>query len=216
MLHKILVGAKEPWFAGGRTDVINPKVNPLSVGDPYVDANVNPLLKKGVPEDQKQLLASARSQKALFAPPLEKPFISSAGGNKNSVHPNDLFDIIGEAEESGGVLLRAMGTTSRFGLAESVDNRPPNGSAPAPPLRASTIRSNRPRINKFTIKAKAIRGEIQTKISNAGGNALDFGKADAFGLSGVARYQGGIAGEKSNGVQAHGEIIDPYASSDED
>ena len=212
LVHDVLTKDKGPWFAGGRTDIINPKVTPLSSGDPYVDANLNPLLKKGV-ATQKQLSGSAQSQKALFAPPLEKPFVSSAGGNKSSVHPNDLFDIIGDAEESGGVLNRAMGTTSRFGLPESVDNRPPGGSAPAPPLRASTIRSNRPRINKFTIKAKAVRGEMHS--SKMGGT--DFGKVDSFGLSGVAHYEKHIGQEKGDAMQAGGEILDPYASSgDED
>ena len=211
LLHNVLTKDKGPWFAGGKTDIINPKIVPLSTGDPYVDVNMNPLLKKGV-ATQKELSGSAQSQKALFAPPLEKPFVSSAGGNKSSVHPNDLFDIIGDAEESGGVLNRAMGTSSRFGLPESVDNRPPGGSAPAPPLRASTIRSNRPRINKFTIKAKAVRGEMHS--SNM--DAINFGKADSFGLSGVAHYEKQVGEEKGDAIQAGGEILDPYASSDDE
>ena len=200
LLHQILTREKGPWFAGGKTDVINPKPQPLSSGDPYVDPNINPLLKKGVPESEKQLIESAKSQKALFNPPLKRAFYPRAGGNKSSAHPNDLFDIIGDAEESGGVLQRAMGTTSRFGLPESCDNRPPGGSAPAPPLRASTIRSNRPRINKFTIKAKAVHS----------GTDVGAMERDQFGLSGVVAYQ------KQEGEGQQEMTADPYASSDDD
>jgi hypothetical protein len=207
LLHSILTREKGPWVAGGRTNIINPVIQPLSNGDPYVDSNMNPLLKKGVPESEKQLAESAKSQKALFDPPLKRAFYPRAGGNKSSAHPNDLFDIIGDAEESGGVLNRAMGTTSRFGLPESCDNRPPGGSAPAPPLRASTIRSNRPRINKFTIKAKAMQGGVDGISASRPSS-----KPDKFGLSGVASYLK-VTGDEG-GVE--GEVAADYASSSDD
>lgn len=153
-LHKILTADKGAWFAGGKTNVINSATVPLSTGDPYIDANLNPLLKRGVPKDQKQLLESARLQKPLFIPPLDRPFYSRSGGNKSSTLPSDLFDVIGEAEESGGVTNRKFGTTSRFGVPESCDNRPPGGVLPAPPPRASTMRTSRPRVNMIRIKAR--------------------------------------------------------------
>ena len=108
--------------------------------------------------------------------------------------------------------MRAMGTTSRFGLPESCDNRPAGGTAPAPPLRASTIRSNRPRINKFTIKARAMQGGAHGDINFSDPASLQK-NSDQFGLSGVASYQ------KVTGKEAEDKgkmATDPYDSSDDD
>lgn len=159
-LHKILTADKGSWFAGGKTTIIDHLEVPLSTGDPYLDLNMNPLLKRGVPRDQKQLLESARSQKALFAPPLDRPFYSRTGGNKSTVQPNDVFDIIGEAEETGGVTQRKYGITSRFGVPESCDNRPPGAVLPAPPARASTLRTTRPRVQTYTVKAAPLASSV--------------------------------------------------------
>jgi len=155
VLHKILTADKGgSWFAGGKVRLLDQSAPPLNASEPYVDPNMNPLLKRGVPRDQKQLLESARSQKALFDPPLERPFYLRSGGNKSAVLPNDVFDVIGEAEETGGVTQRKYGTTSRFGVPESCDNRPPGGVLPAPPARASTLRTSRPRVNTYQIKVR--------------------------------------------------------------
>lgn len=153
-LHKILTADKGSWFAGGKTTIIDHEDVPLSTGDPYVDLNLNPLLKRGVPRDQKQLLESARSQKPLFIPALERPFYNRTGGNKSAVQPNDVFDIIGEAEETGGVTQRKFGVSSRFGVPDSCDNRPPGAVLPAPPARASTLRTTRPRVQTYQVKTK--------------------------------------------------------------
>lgn len=115
----------------------------MAVGEPYMDPWANPMLVKGVPENQKQLLESARTQKPLFIKSFEKPFVSKVGGNRSSTLANDIFDVIAEAEESGGAIHRHLGTqTTRFGLPESVDARSSlrfeSDIIPKPPMKTST------------------------------------------------------------------------------
>ena len=199
-LHKILTADKGSWFAGGKVRLLDQSAPPLNASEPYIDANLNPLLKRGVPRDQKQLLESARSQKALFDPPLERPFYQRSGGNKSSVMPNDVFDVIGDAEETGGVTQRKYGTTSRFGVPESCDARPPGGVLPAPPARASTLRTSRPRVNTYQIKVRPGTG---------GGGA--------GGLP-VAAQQTGWQGQGGGGYADDDarRQADPYWSSDDE
>lgn len=176
-LHKILVASKGAWFAGGKTKLLDKDAPPLNASEPYMDANKNPLLMRGVPRSQKQLLESAKTQRALFNPPLDRPFYSRSGGNKSAVQPNDVFDVIGEAEETGGVTQRKYGTTSRFGVPESCDNRPPGHVLPAPPPRASTLRTTRPRVNTYQLKVKpssAGQGGLrQAALATGAGPAQD-------------------------------------------
>lgn len=147
-LHKILTRGKGDFFAGGRTKVIDKSAAPLhAMHEPYLDTWANPLLVKGVPENQKQLLESSRVQKPLFKKTFDRPFVTGVGGNRSAVLPNDLFDVIAEAEESGGAIHRNLGASTRFGLPASADGRYGGSSTiPMAPLRASaTIRSVRPR-----------------------------------------------------------------------
>eukprot|EP00605_Chrysophyceae_sp_TOSAG23-4_P000038 GSChrysophyteH1.ASY1.ANO1.40.1 assembled CDS len=225
-LHKILTRDKGEFFAGGKTKIIDKGMEPLSTGDKYVDANLNPLLKKGVPESQRQLLESARTQKALFDPPLERPFYSRTGGNQSAAHDNGLFDIIGDALQSGGVTQRALGTSARFGIPDNCDNRPPGGVLPEPPIRSSTMRVSRPRINKLSIKAKAVdRKSVAmglTGIADYGGrqgSPDDERAGGQFFSDGSVSPQGWDDGGNSpsnNMQQTNQEIVDPFASSDED
>lgn len=143
-LHRILTAGKGNFTAGGTTAIINQTPVPLSVGDPFMDSWANPLMVKGVPKDQKQLMESSYHHKALFAGPVERPFVSRVGGNKSTTLANDLFDVIAEAEETGGAVQRQLGTsTTRFGLPASVDNRL-DGTIPMPPVRTScTVKSTR-------------------------------------------------------------------------
>ena len=145
LLHKLLTASKGSWQCGGKTTIIDHNDAPLCVGDPFVDAWGNPLKRRGVPESQKQLLESTYTRKALFVTHEERPFYVRTEGNKSSVLANDLFDVIAEAEESGGTAQRYMGTSARFGLPTSADNRPAggNGTIPAPPLRTSTVKNAR-------------------------------------------------------------------------
>jgi len=194
MLHKILTADKGYWFAGGKTRIIDHDEVPLSIGDPYVDQNMNPLLKKGVPKNQQQLLESARLQKALFIPPLERPFYPRSGGNRSHVQPNDLFDVIGDAEETGGVTERRLGVTSRFGVPESCDYRPPGGVLPSPPARARTLKTTRPRVSTYSIRVKPMaQADPKATITNA------------------TRFDG----EEGEEGETQG-IVDPWASSDEE
>lgn len=208
-LHRILTADKEPWVAGGKTDIINNNAQPLNSGDPYVDSNLNPLLKKGVPASEEQLKESGRVQKTLWQPPLARPFYLNASGNKSSTLPNDLFDVIGDAQQSGGVTMRALGTSKRFGVPDSCDNRPPGGVLPEPPLRASIMRHTRPRVNKLTIRTKPA-ALMETN--------------DGYGLSGVVPYEkrelmDGMEAQEANGESnqlERGSQAEPFDSSDDE
>ncbi len=151
-LHRIITKGKGSFFAGGKTKLIDHNIAPISAGDPYVDPWANPLMVRGVPNSEKQLRESAHIRKPLFVPHLERPFYTLSGGNKSSVLPNQLFDVILEAEESGGPAQRHLGHTKRFGVPDTCDNRPATEldrkegeTLPAPPPRASAIVKGRPR-----------------------------------------------------------------------
>jgi len=115
------------------------KVKPLCDGDPYMDAWSNPVLMRGIPQNQKEFLQSTYSRKSLFSRVPDRPCYLATGGNKSTVLPNDLFDVIQDAEKSGGVTLRHIGTTKRFGLSDNCDFRPANSILPAPPLRSTAL-----------------------------------------------------------------------------
>lgn len=142
---------KKAWQCGGKTNIINKDLAPLSTGDPYMDPWANPMLKKGVPENTAQLLESSRLQRPLFITVPEKPFVSRVGGNKSSTMPNDVFDTIAEAEETGGAHQRHRGAnTTRFGLSKNMDSRT-DGKLPAPPLRASSrLKSTKQSLKVYT------------------------------------------------------------------
>lgn len=144
VLHRILTAAKGTFQAGGKTNIINKDTVPLSVGNPYMDPWANPMMVKGVPKDQKQLMDSTRSFKPLFTQPftpLAQPFYPRSGGNKSTTGPNDVFDTIAEAEETGGSAQRFRGTGNRFGLSANMDNRT-DGTIPKPPIRTSLLNTN--------------------------------------------------------------------------
>lgn len=143
--HRVITKNKKSFFAGGKTNIIDKETEPLSAGYPYMDPWANPYFVKGVPENTQQLHDSSRLQKALFVTKNpDKPFVSRVGGNKSSTLPNDTFDTIAEANETGGAIQRHKGTsTERFGLAKSMDARVHGGIEdrllPNPPVRASFV-----------------------------------------------------------------------------
>jgi hypothetical protein len=108
-----------------------------------MDTYRNPYAIRGVPNSTKQLHESVIAGKALFQLTPSRPFYTRADGNKSTTLPNNIFDVIAEAEETGGAAQRHLGTsTSRFGISQSMDNRPPEGNStiPPPPLRTSTVK----------------------------------------------------------------------------
>ena len=78
---------------------------------------------RGVPASQEELEKSYNDGKPYFIRKLARPFYSQTAGNKSAVLPNDLFEVIAEAEVYGGVTQRHLGTSSRFGVPESGDRR---------------------------------------------------------------------------------------------
>jgi hypothetical protein len=115
MLHKILIRGKGDFLAGGDTQkLLEPFVPLHSYNEPYMNPGDNPLLIRGVPESQKELEHSTIMQKPCFLKPSKIPFFTRAGGNKSTVLPNDLFEVIAEAEETGGAVHRNLGISFLF------------------------------------------------------------------------------------------------------
>ena len=144
MLHRILVSDKESFLAGGlpKSREIFPPLH--AHGEPFMDAFANPLLVRGVPESSQEMRNSTLVQKPLFVRQLDRPFFTRSGGNKSAVLPNDLFEVIAEAEETGGTAQRNLGVSTRFGISDSCDNRLPGSTIPVPPPRvSSTMRTKR-------------------------------------------------------------------------
>ncbi len=141
ILHKVLVTDRENDFCASRKPAQTKPLPPLAVGDPFMESWANPMLMRGVPESQKSLLerAHTRSTAPTFVPAPDKPFVMAWSGNKSSVLPNEVFDVIADAAQSGGVTSRHLGTSARFGIADSCDNRP-LGPLPAPPIRTTSLR----------------------------------------------------------------------------
>ncbi|KAJ1407590.1 hypothetical protein B484DRAFT_403764 [Ochromonadaceae sp. CCMP2298] len=160
---------KGSFAAGGRTAVINQNTDPLCKGNPYMDPWSNPMLVKGVPRDQAELMASAHSHKPLFVRKLEQPFFTRTGGNKSTALPNDVFDTIADAEETGGAVQRFRGAlTSRFGLSANCDNRT-DGTIPPPPIRTSVLQfSTKTKLHKMNLKLR------QSGRMNIGGSYPTF------------------------------------------
>ena len=168
LLLKVLTREKGDWFAGGKTNIINHNETPISTGDPYIDPYANPLLIRGVPKDQEQFKEVCYTRKPLFVKTgqiIDKPFYSRTGGNKSSVLPNDSFEAIADAQESGGVTSRHLGKTVRFGVPDCCDNRGmPESVLPSPPPRSSNFRPVRPKIQKtMTIPGKKITSSLEKK-----------------------------------------------------
>lgn len=141
MLHKILIAGKDDFLAGGKINNLINNLRPLaSHGEPYMDPGSNPFLVRGVPENQKELNDSKVLQKPLFVRPTKVPYFTSTGGNKSTVLPNDDFDVIAEAEETGGSIHRNLGLSVRFGVSDCSDNRVPGGTIPMVQPRLSAVK----------------------------------------------------------------------------
>lgn len=146
ILHNILTVDRNKKFVTTRnsSNLLKSDVPPLSKGDPFMEAWANPMLMRGVPTNQQQFLDRVHSRSTLptYHVPPEKPFVLAARGNKSSVLPNEVFDVIAQATQSGGVTQRHLGSSARFGIPDSSDRRP-FMSIPSPPPRQTTLRPAR-------------------------------------------------------------------------
>jgi len=88
----------------------------LNEGSQYFDPWRNPYLMRGVPESQHSL---GQGRTTLAKPPAV-PFHTAVGGNKSVTLPTT-FDVIRDAEESGGVCHRHSSATARFGVPDTCD-----------------------------------------------------------------------------------------------
>jgi len=121
-------------FTAGQAVHQAPYRRGLNDGSQYTDPWRNPYMIRGIPKSQAEL---SQGRTSLGKAPAVH-FHTSVGGNKSAVLPNDRFDVMLDAESSGGVHLRHKGTTNRFGVSDTCDVRdedemfPPivQGSAP--------------------------------------------------------------------------------------
>lgn len=119
-------------FRAGQRVPMPPYRRGINDGATFADPWKNPYLVRGIPKSQAELSQGRTSMGK--APAVH--FHTSVGGNKSAVLPNDRFDVILEAEFSGGVSQRHKHTTARFGVPDSCDVReeddrlPPIGALP--------------------------------------------------------------------------------------
>jgi hypothetical protein len=106
-------------FAAGGSVPLAAYRRGVSEGSPYLEAFQNPYLVRGIPRSQAEL-RQPLSETTLGKFP-SKPFYTSSGGGKSAVLPNGLFDVILEAQVSGGVTGRHKGKTARFGVPDTCD-----------------------------------------------------------------------------------------------
>lgn len=104
--------------AGGRLKP-PPYKRGIHEGDQFLEPWKNPYNVRGIPPSQQTL----RERDLSFTKAPDTPFVTAVGGNKSSVLPNDVFDVVYEAEQSGGVSNRSRGTTMRFGIPDTCDAR---------------------------------------------------------------------------------------------
>lgn len=115
-----VVDQDHSFLAGGRTKILDKTLPSLSSQEPFLDRWANPLLRRGELNPSPSVSS--------------KPFFSSVGGNKSTVMPNGLFDVIAEAEETGGAVQRHLGKSSRFGVPDNADV---TASLPHPPISST-------------------------------------------------------------------------------
>lgn len=84
-------------FLGGGATADPEYLGGISKGTPFLDMYKNPLYQRGEPGAAEKLKREGK-----------KPFTTTVGGNKSSVLPNGIFDVIREAQLEGGVTNRAM------------------------------------------------------------------------------------------------------------
>lgn len=109
-------------FRGGQRAMQPPYQRGLNDGAQYMDPWKNPYLARGIPKSEAEL---RQSRTSLGKAP-RIPFFTSVGGNKSAVHANTRFDVILDAEKTGGVTGRhkamARGFISSTGEFQDADD----------------------------------------------------------------------------------------------
>lgn len=157
--HKLAMEGKDGEFqGGGKTTLLDSTAAPLCLSDAFMDGWSNPMLQRGVPASQREMMDRARSRTTAvtFHPHPAIPFYQTVAGNKNVVLPNDLFDTIAGAEESGGVTRRHVAKTARFGLSQNCDNRVLGGTLPVPPIKSATLIPTKRTVRAQRMKARVL------------------------------------------------------------
>eukprot|EP00752_Nemacystus_decipiens_P003180 g2943.t1 len=137
------VGPRE--FHAGNKVALAPYQRGISDGTPFLDPWLNPYLVRGVPQEQAEMHRPLKETTLGKFP--EKPFHVSVGGNKSTVLPNGIFDVILEAEQTGGVVRTQNGRTRRFGVPDTCDVKDevvPGSTLFFPPSPPKQRRPDRP------------------------------------------------------------------------
>ncbi|CAN0057576.1 unnamed protein product [Ascophyllum nodosum] len=112
-----MIGPQE-FHAGNRVHLSSYKRG-INEGAPFIDPWRNPYMMRGVPRDQAEM--SRPVNEITLGKYPEKPFYLSVGGNKSAVLPNGIFDVILDAEKTGGIVRTHNGRTRRFGVPDTCD-----------------------------------------------------------------------------------------------
>ncbi|CAM9769389.1 unnamed protein product, partial [Choristocarpus tenellus] len=111
------VGPRE-FHAGYRVHK-SPYEGGINTGSPFMDWWKNPYLVRGIPKNQAELSKPLKESSLGKYP--AKPYYIAVGGNKSAVLPNGRFDVILEAEQTGGVIRNALGRSRRYGVPDTCD-----------------------------------------------------------------------------------------------
>ncbi|CAM9779590.1 unnamed protein product [Pylaiella littoralis] len=111
------IGPRE--FHAGNRVALAPYKRGIADGTQFLDPWRNPYLVRGVPREEAEMHRPLNETTLGKFP--EKPFYVAVGGNKSTVLPNGVFDIILEAEQTGGVVRTHNGRTRRFGVPDTCD-----------------------------------------------------------------------------------------------
>ena len=119
-MSKLRFSSPDKDFRAGHHVPLPPYRRGINDGTPFMDPWKNPYLVRGVPRSEAE-------RRQADDGPLNKhpevPYVTAVGGNKSAVLPNDIFDVIHEAETSGGVTFRHRARSRRFGVPDSCDDR---------------------------------------------------------------------------------------------
>ncbi|KAG5182252.1 hypothetical protein JKP88DRAFT_164883 [Tribonema minus] len=93
----------------------------VSEGTQFLEHWQNPYLSRGVPRSPEDLRSPPGKEGSSLGRAPARPFFTAVGGNRSAVLPNGRFDVIAEAQRSGGAAGRPFGRTRRFGVPDTCD-----------------------------------------------------------------------------------------------
>jgi len=129
IMSKLLFYSPDKDFRAGHHVPLAPYRRGVNDGTPFLDPWNNPYLTRGVPPSEAELRQANKPFKTFP----EVPYVTAVGGNKSHILPNNIFDVIHDAEWTGGVVYRYKCCTKRYGVPDHCDDRSPQELLIPPP-----------------------------------------------------------------------------------